>query len=285
MYSNDHLYQGIDNDTKTFFCIYIISIVFHLIFISALLFAPDFTLHNKPLPSVISVSLVSLPEKKILPKSVRSKRIDSKSSTKLAVNTVKKSAKAIPLGKKKKRVKKSLKKRTYKAEEIRKKALKEKALKEKAVKEKALKEKALQQIEQKVAKAESDSLAEAFDRLGEEVKKEDAEKRKNAKFESNAKAALIATYLYNVEKQISKNWACSKQLAGGRTDLEVVMLFKIMPDGEIRDLMYETRSGNAYFDKSIKNAIFKSNPVSPHPKGINQSIMPFRLIRRSEDIN
>ena len=281
MYSNDHLYQGIDNDPKTFFCIYTISIVFHLIFISALLFTPDFMLHNKPLPSVISVSLVSLPEKKILPKSVRSKRIDSKSSTKLAVNTVKKSAKAIPLGKKKKRVKKSLKKRTYKAEEIRKKALKEKAFKEKAVKEKALKEKALQQIEQKVAKAESDSLAEAFDRLGEEVKKEDAEKRKNKEYESNVEVA----YRYNVERLITENWACSKQLAGGRTDLEVVMLFKIMPDGEIRDLMYETRSGNAYFDKSIKNAILKSNPVSPHPKGINQSIMPFRLIRRSEDIN
>ena len=267
MYSNDHLYQGIDNDPKTFFCIYAISIIIHLIFICALLFAPDFTLHDKPSASVINVSLVSLPEKKILQKSARSKKIYSKSSTELAVNTVKKSAKAVSLGKKKKRVKKSLKKRTYKPEGIRKKPLKKKSL---------------QQIKQKVEQTKQDPLAEAFERLREEVKKSEAGEQKNKEPENNVrgenfnaisgkkKLELINIYMVEVAYQVQKNWAFSKQLSGGRTDLSAEIAFKIMPDGEIRDIWFDKRSDNIYFDESVKKAILKSNPVRPHPKGSNR---------------
>ncbi|MCD6186049.1 MAG: TonB C-terminal domain-containing protein [Deltaproteobacteria bacterium] len=278
MYSNAHLYQEIDNDPKTFFCIYAISIIFHLIFICALIFAPKFTPDNKPLASVINVSLVSLPENKILSKSVRPKKIDSKTDTEVAVNTAKKSAKPVPLGKKKKRVKKSLKKRTYKPEKIRKKVLNEKAFKKKA-----LKNKSLQQIEQKVEEAESDPLAMAFERLREEIKKSEAGKQNNKESGKDVRVEnfngiagkkrleLINIYRVEVAYQVQKNWAFSEQLAGGRTDFMAEIAFKIMPDGEIQDIWFDKRSGNIYLDESARKAIIKSNPVRPHPAGIHKS--------------
>jgi colicin import membrane protein len=42
----------------------------------------------------------------------------------------------------------------------------------------------------------------------------------------------------------------------------------VMPDGEITDIRFTERSGNAYLDESAYRAIVKANPVSPHPTGI-----------------
>jgi len=278
MYSKAHLYQGIDDDPKIFFWIYAISIIVHLIFISALLFASKFTLHNKPSASVINVSLVSLPEHKVMSKSDKFRKTDSKTDQKIAINTEKKSTKAVPLGKKKKRIKKSLKKRTYKPEEIRKNVTKEKPLKKKA-----LKNKSLQQIEQKTKQPESDPLAVAFERLKEEIKKSESGKQNNKESGKDVRGEnftgitgkkrleLINIYRVEVAYQVQKNWAFSEQLAGGRTDLMTEIAFKIMPDGEIRDIWFDKRSGNIYLDESARKAIIKSNPVRPHPEGIDKS--------------
>jgi colicin import membrane protein len=44
----------------------------------------------------------------------------------------------------------------------------------------------------------------------------------------------------------------------------------VMPDGEIRDIWFDKRSGNAYLDESARRAIMKSNPVIPHPEGLSK---------------
>ena len=46
------------------------------------------------------------------------------------------------------------------------------------------------------------------------------------------------------------------------------LTFKVMPNGEIRDVTFMDRSGNKYLDESGYRAIMKSNPVKPHPDGI-----------------
>ncbi|MCD6225087.1 MAG: cell envelope integrity protein TolA [Deltaproteobacteria bacterium] len=263
MYSTVQLYQGIDNGPKTFFLTYLISIICHLCLIFGLIVAPRFTSHNRPLRSVIDVSIVSLPEKKIQQEQVRQKKTDPKITSEVLENTTKKSTKIISPVKKRKKIKRSLKKRTYKSALVRKNAIK--------------------QIEPKVEQTKSDPLSEAFERLRREVKKAEAGKQDNKESEKNVRVEnfngiagkkrleLINIYRVEVAYQVQKNWAFSEQLAGGRNDLMAEIAFKIMPDGKIHDIWFDKRSGNVYLDESARKAIMKSNPVRPHPKGINKS--------------
>ncbi len=78
--------------------------------------------------------------------------------------------------------------------------------------------------------------------------------------------------IYNAEiwYQIQKSWAFSQEMARGQTDLEAVIIVKIMRDGEIRDIWFERRSGNSYFDDSAFKAVKKSNPLPSLPEGFLQ---------------
>jgi colicin import membrane protein len=264
MHSTVQSYQEIDSDPKTVVIVYLISILCHLCFICLLIFAPRFTSHSKskPLSSVIDVSIVSLPEKKNLTEQVRQKKTNLESIPKVAENITKKSKKTVSIAKKKKKVKSSLKKRTYKSALVRKNAIK--------------------QIESKVKQEKADPLAEVFERLRKEIKKAEAGKHGNKKPEKNIRSEsfkgiagkkrleLINIYRVDVAYQVQKNWAFSEQLAGGRNDLVAEIAFKIMPDGQINDIWFDKRSGNIYLDESAKKAIMKTNPVRPHPKGINK---------------
>jgi TonB family protein len=50
--------------------------------------------------------------------------------------------------------------------------------------------------------------------------------------------------------------------------MEVRILIKILKNGEIRDIIYETRSGNPYLDQSAKRAIQRANPLPALPSGM-----------------
>ena len=75
--------------------------------------------------------------------------------------------------------------------------------------------------------------------------------------------------LYNLELmyRIQQNWAFNRQLAGGNDNMEVRILIKILKSGQIRDIWFETRSGNRLLDESALKAVRKSNPLSPLPRG------------------
>ncbi|MBT8370787.1 MAG: energy transducer TonB, partial [Deltaproteobacteria bacterium] len=60
------------------------------------------------------------------------------------------------------------------------------------------------------------------------------------------------------------------QLADGRSDLATWLIFKVMPDGEIKDLIITERSGNSHLDESAYRAVMKANPVIPHPKSVSK---------------
>ncbi|MBW1940834.1 MAG: TonB C-terminal domain-containing protein, partial [Deltaproteobacteria bacterium] len=80
-------------------------------------------------------------------------------------------------------------------------------------------------------------------------------------------------YRNEIMYHIQQNWAFSDQLAGGRTDgLMAFLGIKIMPNGEIREIWFDTRSGNRYFDESVYKAVRKSNPLPPLPEEFS---MPF----------
>ena len=88
-----------------------------------------------------------------------------------------------------------------------------------------------------------------------------------------AEGVFDKVYRVKIACQIQKNWAFSESLAGGQSDLKAELAFKVMPDGKISDVWFDTRSGNAYFDESAYKAIMKSNPVSPHPEGLNMQFV------------
>lgn len=76
---------------------------------------------------------------------------------------------------------------------------------------------------------------------------------------------LMAAYYVEVWHRIKKNWAFSSELGRAETNLEAVIIAKIMKNGELKDMWFEKRSGNAYFDDSALRAMKKSNPLPPLP--------------------
>jgi len=73
--------------------------------------------------------------------------------------------------------------------------------------------------------------------------------------------------IYNlvIESSVKQNWVFNDTLARMDQNLKVIVLIKVLKSGEIRDIIYETRSGNRYLDESAKRAIKKSNPLPPLP--------------------
>ncbi|MBF0240915.1 MAG: cell envelope integrity protein TolA [Desulfamplus sp.] len=75
--------------------------------------------------------------------------------------------------------------------------------------------------------------------------------------------------LYNLELtyKIRQNWSFNEKLAGADGKLEAKIMIKILQNGEVRDIWFETRSGNAYLDESAVKAIKKSIPLPTLPAG------------------
>lgn len=152
----------------------------------------------------------------------------------------------------------------------------------------------LAKLEKKVAQAPQDSLKSTLDRLRSTVGKEEAPLPKSSAGVGNGTAggqgaasaqggqggdsttgmpglglqAMQAIDFYRslIGMTIEKNWFFSEHLTGGRKDLMTVLVIKVLPNGEIVDIWYERRSGNANFDDVAFKAVKKSNPLPPLPK-------------------
>ena len=94
-----------------------------------------------------------------------------------------------------------------------------------------------------------------------------------------SKTDYTAIDLYNLELmyRIQQNWAFNPRLARTEKGLEARVLIKILQNGQIRDVWFETRSGNSYLDDSALKAVKKSNPLPPLPKGYVTYDIGFRF--------
>ncbi len=268
MHSQVYWHQGIGNNSRTFLIFFALSSISHVVFLGILIFTPGFKKERMPTFSVINVSMVTLPAQEKRPAPVRQLPVQtqkklqaSKILPKTASEVYQESSKDVSAEPKKK-IKKSLKKETFKSSKMVKRAM--------------------TRLEKKVEEARPDQITQAIDRLRDKVQKTgelDKQKLKALRSsaipgasESRSKKMLELIDIYRIEVafQVNKNWAFVEQLAGGRTDLEVELAFKIMPSGEIRDIWFDKRSGNRYLDESAKKAVLKSNPVRPHPPGVTR---------------
>lgn len=282
MHSNSYLSQDNEYGRRTFFLNFSVSLMCHVILFVILIFAPGYATNKRPSLSVINVSMVTLPALKKSsgpdnqqpaelkrPATVKKKAPAPKVASKTVPAPVQKPSKAISIAPKKKKIKTSLKKKTFKSDRVVKSAI--------------------SQIEKKVEKSRPDQIRQAIDRLKDQVKKtgpidrKTNEDVKNSGIPGGSGAGskkvleLIDIYRIEIAYQIQKNWAFSEQLVGGQKNLEAYLALKVMPNGEIKDIWFDKRSGNSYFDESAKKAIMKSNPVRPHPPGVKKSFVDIGL--------
>ena len=260
-------------ESRALFFTFVISTILHLIFFAALIFVPGPNPYKHFSPSVINVSMVALPGQKKAPGAGRltgfeleNKIAKAKKApvSKILPATVAKanrdSSKAISVSSNRNRIKKSLKKKTFKSSRVVKSVI--------------------ARVEKKVEEARPNPIAEAIDRLKNKVAIgcQEPQLRTGVASSSTGVAGshgaggkktleLIDIYKSQISYYIEKNWAFSKQLAGGRTDLAAVVVIRIMRNGEIKDVWFEKKSGNTYFDESAYKAVMKSNPLPMLPKG------------------
>ena len=266
-----HLVREMAGENRFVYKAFGFSLILHLAIFGTLLVAQKHKPSMIPKTSVINVSLVAAPQKAAR-SSVTAKKTatvpkpkisQKKETQKKAVTVAPKPVEKTPVVSTSGKPKVSLKKKTFKASKVKKSALKD--------------------IEKKVEKTSSDRITSALDRLKTKVEEQEVEKRlemeeapappsagtgSEGSGQGGRVGELIDIYRVEIAFQIQKNWAFPDQLAGGRTDLQTLMVFKVMPNGEIRDLFFTDRSGNTHFDESAYRAIMKANPVDPHPAGI-----------------
>jgi colicin import membrane protein len=264
MAANVYLPDNFIRDKTEFTVPFSVSCVAHILLVALFILTPSSPTRKILLPRVISVSMVTLP--------TAAEPVPTAAGTSSSVKKkVKRSAKkdAVSLAPKKARkagdkpkVIKSLKKKTFRPSKV--------------------VESALTRIEKAVEEERANAVAAAIDRLRSKVKDQPApdSTRVNAekqigvpgkiKGDSREVFEIIDLYRLEVAFQIEKNWAFSQPLAGGGKDLMAEVAIRVMPDGEIRDIWFDKRSGNAYLDESARRAIMKSNPVIPHPEGLSK---------------
>ena len=113
---------------------------------------------------------------------------------------------------------------------------------------KAEKEAKLRQEAALAAQKEADRLAQA---------KAQAEQQAAAEKEAKAQDDLIKKYTKRIYEAIKREWSIPPQSAELSAQVRIVLL----PDGEVRSILFLKRSGNSAFDASIEAAIEKASPL------------------------
>ncbi|ETR72818.1 MAG: hypothetical protein OMM_01415 [Candidatus Magnetoglobus multicellularis str. Araruama] len=109
-------------------------------------------------------------------------------------------------------------------------------------------------------------LSDTLRKLKQKVRIDEAQRRIRQTGEKKSSVELMDIYKAEVMSRISKNWAVSLQMVGGKTNLSAIVVIKIMKNGYIQpDMWFEKKSGNDYFDECVIKAVKKSNPLPPLP--------------------
>ena len=86
--------------------------------------------------------------------------------------------------------------------------------------------------------------------------------------------SALGYYLGLVDYKISSNW--NPVASGGAKDNVVVIRFRVLPSGNVRDVELETSSGDAGLDTAAMRAIRQSLPLPPFPNLLNERFLNLR---------
>jgi colicin import membrane protein len=272
-------YAGMDGQ-RSYAVPFGLSFTAHLIVLAAVVYSPSWNRSPAFVPSVIDVQMVDLsdiggspaPEPEIAAKPVSAPEPDNTAETAAPAVEAKTTQKPeVSVAPKRKSTKKAMKYKTFKKKKVIQNVIK--------------------RVEQKVDTLPPKPLEDTIKRLRDKVAKEGKPVAKPATGDIDGKAEgksglfapgsskeieVIDLYRLEIAYAVQKNWAFAEQLSGGK-QLMASIAFKVMPDGEVTDIFFTDRSGNAYLDDSAYKAIVKTSPVKPHPKGLLQPYIEMGL--------
>lgn len=253
-----------------------ISAVLHLVFMAGIILAPALAPAKRYIPTVVNVSLVSLPAlgnatvETVVPEK---QEVQDAPAEKVEVKpepteppppppppkpVEKVSVEPVP--KVSKKPKESLKHKTFKPSSVVKESV-TKLAKEVEEKRPPTLDDTLKRLKREVESTGKNPRSGASGRVGTP-----AGRTGGSGVTSAQEQDRVRIYQAEIAYQVQKNWAFSEQLAGSRSDIEVALGIKIMADGEISDIWFDQRSGNRHLDESAYRAIVKSNPLPPLPR-------------------
>lgn len=276
------LLTSMDHSRQAGVLFFLISLLAHGLFFGSLIAFQDFK-RPKPLPPVIQIDLVSFAPEPAIEEPARKEAPAETKGIPVKTPVVKQKPKKTPtikpdisLKTKPKNLKELMaqqkKKNKVSDKKKDKKPVKKKPVKKVVDPEKTLGD-AREELEKKVEDQNQNRMAEVLSRLQKKVAEQGKTKQGQAK-ESSAGYGKkgykpIDLYKMVLGQSIEQNWVFNDILAGMNQTLEVRILIKILKSGEIRDIIYETRSGNRYLDESAKKAIKKTNPLPALPSGMH----------------
>jgi len=269
------LLTTLKHNKKNGFLYFFISLFLHGLFFSSMIFFHDFKL-PKPMPPVIRIDLVSFSPEPVFEEPKKNNESPQEKSVSVKPTVLQKKSRKIPtikpdisLKTKPKNLKDLIDQQKKKPNKKEKKKPVEKVIpKKQADPDKEL-EKARENIEKKVKDQTQDLISQALSRLQQKVKDQDKSKAGAGKGQYARYGKPIDIYQHIMQLEFEQNWVFNDVLARMDQNLEVRILIKILKSGEIRDIIYETRSGNRYLDESAKKAIKKTSPLPPLPAGMH----------------
>ena len=285
-YSQAYPHQVMGYESRPMVLYFGLSIIFHLVFLGVMFFAPDYT-PNRRLPAgTVKVRLVSLPGPGPAPKTVvQPKPKVQKAPPAPVVKPKPPAKKTAPIIKETPKKKPEIKE-PPKAVSLAPRKPKKSLKKETFDRPKAI-ESAIDQVQKKVETSTPNSVTSAIDKIKKKVAENESADAQRYQLPEGGKSSggqgiiaggggggdsktiqLLEIYRIEVAYQVERNWAFSPQVAGGAKDLQARVVFKVLPNGEITDIQFTQKSNNEYLDDSVYKAVVKSNPVLPHPTGI-----------------
>ena len=232
----------------------ILSVLFHCMIFSFVLFVPGYTPDRKIGDAVYEVNLVELPPKTPLKKTV-------KAATKRRVAKERHApAKRITKPKKKEKpvviAKRSMTQKSHK-------------LKRRKKSSSRLIDQAVAKIEKKV-RAEKNHVEQEMARLASRAKDRDV---KQVLGRGSENGITIRIYKMEVEDRVKSNWSYPVALvnSGSLKALEATVVIKVKSDGTILKSWFKRRSSDVIFNDSVMKAIDRSVPLPPFPEGYRKS--------------
>ena len=151
-----------------------------------------------------------------------------------------------------------------------------------------------EKVEEKVEEQEQNKIRDILSELQEKVEEqemqddyeeEEIEYSENAAWGSNLdKKSLYNSVLAN---KIQNNWIITERLARlarKNKTISVVVMIKIMKNGDLGDIWIETKSGNSFLDQAAIRTVRKSAPFLPLPNEFQRSSYEVGLIFSPEGL-
>jgi colicin import membrane protein len=266
----------------------ILSLFFHLMVFSLILFVPESLPTRRIKGAVYEVNLVELPSREPVkikenPKAEAGKALPISKKTRPAkrISAPKKADKPVVIAK---RTVTTPKKKAEKPK-VSPSELLDKAVAKVKGKVEAEKQDTSRRIEQALAKLETkvEAETEEKDHLGEAISRLETRNKgasgKGSPTGSSVTGMAIDIYRSEVEDWVKSNWAYPVALTSPRNKevLEAVVVVKAKSDGTILKSSFTKRSSNAMFNQSVLKAIEQSDPLPPFPPGYRLTQEEFEI--------